>query len=75
MPVRLNITMDPELYRRLKRDLPRKRISAFIEQAVRARLAPEEAALDAAYKAARRESWRKGLSAEWSATETEDWPR
>lgn len=75
MPVRLNITMDPELYKRLKRDLPRKRISAFIEQAVRARLAPDETALDAAYKAARRESWRGGVSSEWSATETEDWPR
>jgi hypothetical protein len=75
MPVRLNITMDPELYKRLKRELPRKRISAFIEQAVRARLTPDETALDAAYKAARREPWRKGVSAEWSSTETEEWPR
>ncbi len=74
MPVRLNITMDPDLYRRLKRELPRRRISAFIEEAVRSRLSPDERVLDAAYRAARRESWRKGEAAEWAQTDIEGWP-
>jgi len=73
MPARLNITMDPRLYRRLKDEVPPKKISAFIEAAVRARLAPDAATLDAAYKAARRERWRVGLSRDWTATETDGW--
>jgi hypothetical protein len=36
--VRLNITMDADLYQRLKRELPAKRISRFISDAVRAYL-------------------------------------
>lgn len=74
MPVRLNITMDEALYKRLKRELPPKRISSFIEAAVRARIHPDRAILDAAYKAAARERWRRKISSEWSATETENWP-
>ena len=74
MPVRLNITMDEALYKRLKRELPPKRISSFIEAAVRARIRPDRVALDAAYKAAARERWRRQLSADWSAMETESWP-
>lgn len=74
MPVRLNITMDEDVYRRLKRELPPKKISAFIEDAVRARLYPDPTVLDAAYQAARREKWRAELSAEWSVTDTEGWP-
>ena len=74
MPVRLNITMDEDVYRRLKRELPPKKISAFIEDAVRARLYPDETALDTAYEAARKERWRAELSSEWGVTETESWP-
>jgi len=74
MPVRLNITMDEELYRRLKKELPLKGISAFINDAVRARLHPDRKTLDAAYKAASRESWRRTLEEDWAATEIEDWP-
>lgn len=74
MSVRLNITMDEALYKRLKKELPPKRISSFIEAAVRARIHPDRATLDAAYKAAARESWRGRLASEWSVTETEDWP-
>jgi hypothetical protein len=74
MPVRLNITMDEALYKRLKRELPPKRISSFIEAAVRARMHPDRLVLDAAYKAAAREPWRREPSSEWSATETENWP-
>ena len=74
MPVRLNITMDQDLYRRLKNELPFRGISAFIGEAVRSRLRPDRKALDAAYKAAARESWRRGVGREWRATEGEGWP-
>ena len=74
MSVRLNITVDREVYLRLKKALPPKRISAFINEAVRARLFPDRRRLDEAYKAARRERWRGGVGEEWKATETEDWP-
>jgi hypothetical protein len=74
MLVRLNITMDEALYKRLKKELPPKRISSFIEAAVRARIHPDRATLDAAYRAAAREPWRGRLASDWSGTETEDWP-
>lgn len=75
MTVRLNITMDDSLYRRLKDELPSRKISSFIEEAVRHRLRPGRKALDAAYAAARKEAWRRALSDEWSSTETDAWPR
>ncbi len=75
MPVRLNITMDADLYERLKRELPPKRISRFINDAVRARLHPDRRTLDAAYKAARKEAWRIELTEDWDVTEAEGWPR
>ncbi len=74
MSVRLNITMDEDLYRRLKRELPSKGISSFINKAVRARIHPDRETLDAAYKAASREPWRRELGREWRPTETEGWP-
>ena len=74
MPVRLNITMDKDLYLRLKKEIPPKKISAFITEAVRSRLDPDKKALDAAYKAASRERWRAHLSRDWIVTETERWP-
>jgi len=67
--------MDDDLYRRLKRELPAKGISRFINDAVRAQLHPNRAALDAAYKAAREEPWRQDLAKDWEVTETEGWPR
>jgi hypothetical protein len=75
MPVRLNITIDEDLYRRLKKELPSKGISSFIEASVRARLFPDRSVLDAAYRAARKERWRAGVSSDWAATEAEGWPR
>jgi hypothetical protein len=72
--VRLNIILDEDLYRRIKRQLPPKRLSAFINEAVRARLSPDVKTLDAAYRAASREKWRQRLGHEWELTETEDWP-
>jgi predicted CopG family antitoxin len=74
MPVRLNITIDAEIYRRLKKEVPPKGISAFIERAVTARFFPDRKTLDEAYKAASREAWRRKLAAEWQETETEGWP-
>lgn len=74
MPVRLNITMDEDVYRRLKATLPAKRLSAFINAAVRVRLAPDRPTLDRAYQTARREAWRRELTNDWVATETDQWP-
>src|SRR5262249_22626447 len=74
MAVRLNITMEEDLYKRLKTELPPKRLSAFINDAVRARLRPDKAALDAGYKAARKDRARQALATEWQHTETEGWP-
>jgi predicted CopG family antitoxin len=74
MPVRLNITIDEDVHERLKRELPAKGISRFINEAVRARLRPSREALDDAYKAASREGWRRSEAPRWRATETEGWP-
>ena len=74
MPVRLNITIDEDVHERLKRELPAKGISRFINEAVRARLRPSRETLDAAYKAASREGWRRSTAHEWRATEAEGWP-
>ena len=74
MPVRLNITMDEAVYKQLKRDVPPKRLSAFITTAVREKLHPDTKTLDAAYRAASKENWRKQLSEDWKNTDVEDWP-
>lgn len=74
MNVHLNITMDRDLYRQLKTELPPKGISAFIADAVKARLFPDKQTLDAAYKAAAKEEWRKKFARDWQATEVENWP-
>ncbi len=52
MSVRLNITMDDDVYARLKKEVPPKKLSAFISGAVRAKLYPDTKTLDAAYRAA-----------------------
>ena len=74
MAVRVNITMDEDLHRRLKKEVPAKRISAFISAAVRARLHPDRKTLDAAYQAASKEAWRGQVTTDWQCTETEGWP-
>ena len=75
MTVRLNITMDDRLYRRLKRELPPKGISAFIEAAVRSHLRPGRDELDAAYAKAREETWRRELADDWAETDVSGWPQ
>ena len=73
-PARLNILMDRKLYQRLKEELPPRKISAFIEASVRARLSPDRRTLERAYKAARKEKWRRQLAAEWASLDGEGWP-
>jgi hypothetical protein len=74
MPVRLNITIDKDVHERLKRELPAKGISRFINDAIRARFRPSLETLDEAYKAAAREAWRKTETRDWKVTDVEDWP-
>lgn len=75
MAVRLNITMDKDIYARLKQEVPPKKISALISSAVRAKLHPDTKTLDAAYRAARKERWRNELGDDWKNTEGEGWPK
>jgi hypothetical protein len=65
MTVRLTIALDADVYRRLKK-MPRAAITAFINKAIRARIHPDGRTLDAAYKAASKEAWRRTLAREWS---------
>lgn len=74
MPVRLNITIDEDVHRRLKRELPAKGISRFINGAIRARLRPSPTELDRAYKAAARERSRRAEARTWEVTDVEGWP-
>jgi hypothetical protein len=74
MPVRLNITIDEDVHERLKRELPAKGISRFINNAIRAHFRPSREALDKAYSAAARERWRKAEGRDWAVTDVEDWP-
>jgi hypothetical protein len=74
MSVRLNIIIEEAVYKRLKQQVPPKRMSAFINDAVRTMLRPDKKALDAAYRAARAEAWRNTLCEDWAVTETEGWP-
>lgn len=74
MAAHLSITLDEALYARLKRELPAKKISAFIEEAVRAKLRPSRSVLNRAYEATANEPWRRGLSDDWSPAEVEAWP-
>jgi len=74
MSVRLNITMDEDVYARLKKEVPSKKLSAFISGAVRARLHPDAKTLDAAYQAASKERWRAGLAEDWRHLDDEGWP-
>jgi len=66
--------MDDAVYARLKKEVRPKRISAFINDAVRTKLRPNRKTLDEAYKAASKEPWRKRLADDWSRTDTEGWP-
>lgn len=73
MSVRLNITMDDDVYARLKKEVPSKKLSAFIAGAVRAKLHHDTRALNVAYQAGNKERWRKGLDEDWKHIEAEGW--
>jgi hypothetical protein len=55
--VHLNITLDEELYHRLKAKAPPNKLSAFIADALRARLGPDVEELARAYRDAAKEPW------------------
>lgn len=74
MPVRLNITIDEDVHERLKRELPAKGISRFINEAIRARFRPSRETLNRAYKLAAREPWRNAETRDWDVTDIEGWP-
>ncbi|MDN5942782.1 MAG: hypothetical protein L0H94_12940 [Nitrospira sp.] len=65
MSVRFSITMDNDVYARLKKVVPPKKLSAFISGAVRARFHLDVKALNAAYRAASKEQWRAGVADDW----------
>ncbi len=65
MSVRLNVTMDDDVYARLKKEVPSRKRSAFITEAVRAKLHSNAKTLDAAYQTASKEQWRKSLDENW----------
>lgn len=65
MSARLIITMDDDLYARLKKKVPSQKLSAFITEAVRARLRTDTRTLNAAYQAASKEQWRAGVVEDW----------
>ena len=65
MPARLIITMDDDLYVRLKKKVPFQNLSAYITEAVRAKLRPDAKSLNVAYQAASKEQWRAGVAEDW----------
>jgi predicted CopG family antitoxin len=75
MSVRIYITMDDDVYAKLKKEVPSKKLSAFITGAVRAKLCPDAKALDVAYQAASKEQWRKGLDENWKHIDAEGYPK
>ena len=75
MSVRLNITMDDDVYARLKKEVPSKKLSAFIARAVREKLHPDTTTLNAAYRAARKERWRTDVAEDWKHLDDEGWPK
>ena len=75
MSVRLNVSIDDALYARLKKQVPSKKLSAFIREAVRAKLHLDAKALDVAYQAASKEQWRKSLDENWKHIDAGGWPK
>ena len=70
----LSITLNDEVYLRLKREVPPKQISRYIEAAVRKSLRASSKELDAAYQAAAKETWRHELACDWDDAGLGDWP-
>lgn len=62
---RLSIRLDDDLYARLKKEVPSKKLSAFITGAVLAKLRPDARTLNAAYQAVSKEQWSAGVVEDW----------
>ena len=75
MSVRLNITMDDDVYAKLKKEVPSKKLSAFITRAVLEKLHLDANVLDVAYQVASKEQWRKRLNENWKRIDAEGWPK
>lgn len=73
MSVRRNITMDNHVHVRLRKQVPPKKLSAFISGAVWAKLYPNVKSLDAPYRAASKERWRTSLADDWKYLDEEGW--
>ena len=58
----MNITIDDDVYARLKKEVPPIKLSVFISQAVRAKLNPDAKTLQVAYRVASKEQWRTSLA-------------
>lgn len=69
MSVRIAITMDDDLHARLKKKVPTQGLSAFITDAIRAKLRQDAKTLNAAYQAASNEQWRAGVAEDWKHTD------
>jgi hypothetical protein len=67
--------MDDDVYARLKKEVPPKKLSAFISRAVRAKLHPDAKDLNAAYQAASKERWRTSFDEDWKHIDVEGWPK
>lgn len=71
---RLNILLDDDVYAELKRQVPAKRLSAFIQECVKANLRPSDAELARGYALASAEPYRRELEADWQPLSREGWP-
>ena len=76
--VHLNITIDEELYERLKTAAPSKKMSAWIAAAIQAKLRPSHEELARGYQESEQERASdpelRALVADWSAFDGEGWP-
>lgn len=65
--------MDDDVYERLKKEVPPKKLRAFISGAVQAKLHPDTKTLDGAYRAASKEQWRGSLADDWKHIDDKGW--
>ncbi|TKS60567.1 MAG: hypothetical protein EWM72_01301 [Nitrospira sp.] len=63
--------MDDDVYPRSKTEVPAKKLSACTAKAVQANPHPDTRLLNAAYRAARKERWRKALCKDWKHIDDE----
>ena len=69
----MSVTMDEDLYRRLKMAAGNRGMSRFISEAVREKLRSTEGRLREEYQAAENDSERRAIVKDWDAIDTEGW--